>query len=326
MVLAPEVTPQLPRRSPDITIRPGPLTIAHRGASALAPEHTFAAYDLAVAQGADYIELDLQMTSDGTLVALHDHSLERTARGRPIGCSGAVGDKNIDEVKTCDVGSWFNVVNPSLAQDRFVGLAVPSLDEVFERYGRTVRYYIEPKHPHLYPGMEEELLATIDRWNLTAASYTERAVMIQSFHDGCLKKLHALDPKMPLVRLYPSAGHDRFAGDASETARFCVAVAPWYADVTRASIEAARAEGLEVHAYTVNDFLSLKRMMTLNVDGIFTDVPHRLNALCSSLHARAVNPGDHSSERASTRVVVETSHRSHDGFMASSHRFTTLPA
>ena len=61
------------------------LNIGHRGASAYAPEHTFAAYDLALEQGADYIEIDLQMTADGVLVALHDKTLNRTADARK-GC------------------------------------------------------------------------------------------------------------------------------------------------------------------------------------------------------------------------------------------------
>lgn len=279
MVLAAEATRQLAGSLARIAAAPGPLTIAHRGASALAPEHTFAAYDLAVAEGADYIELDLQMTSDRTLVALHDPTLDRTARGPLATCSGAVRDKTVDEVKLCDVGSWFNVVHPARAQDHFTRQRIPTLDEVFERYGSRVRYYVEAKHPHLYPGMEEELLVTIDRWNLTGAAYTERAVVIQSFHPHSLKKLHAMDPNMPLVRLYPFTGDEPFSEDLAETARYCIAVGPCYLDVTPACIEAAHDRGLEVHTYTVNGIRSLKRMMHLNVDGIFTDAPHRLNAL-----------------------------------------------
>ena len=69
------------------------VVIAHRGASADAPEHTFAAYDLALEQGADYLEQDLQLTSDGVLVVLHDGTLDRTASGPAEACTGAVGDK-----------------------------------------------------------------------------------------------------------------------------------------------------------------------------------------------------------------------------------------
>lgn len=291
MVLAAEPTRQLAGSLPRIAAAPAPLTIAHRGASGLAPEHTFAAYDLAVAEGVDYIELDLQMTSDRTLVALHDPTLDRTARGPLATCSGPVRDKTVDEVKLCDVGSWFNIVNPTRAQDHFPSQRIPTLDEVFERYGSRVRYYIEAKHPHLYPGMEEELLVTIDRWNLTGAAYTDRAVVIQSFHPHSLKKLHAMDPNMPLVRLYPFSGDDAFSADLAETARYCVAIGPCYLDVSPACIETAHDRGLEVHAYTVNGVRSLKRMMQLNVDGIFTDVPHRLNALRACSYGAGTSSG-----------------------------------
>jgi glycerophosphoryl diester phosphodiesterase len=66
------------------------LNIGHRGASGYAPEHTIPSYDLALALGADYIEQDLQLTSDGVLVVLHDTTLDRTARGLPENCTGDV--------------------------------------------------------------------------------------------------------------------------------------------------------------------------------------------------------------------------------------------
>src|SRR5262245_58786795 len=98
------------------------LNIGHRGASGYAPEHTFAAYDLARALGADYLEQDLQLTSDGVLVVLHDTTLDRTARGLAANCTGLVADKTLAQIKTCDVGTWFNEANPTLARPEYVGL------------------------------------------------------------------------------------------------------------------------------------------------------------------------------------------------------------
>ncbi|HEX2165607.1 MAG TPA: glycerophosphodiester phosphodiesterase family protein, partial [Longimicrobiales bacterium] len=72
------------------------LVIAHRGASAYAPEHTFASYDMALRMGADFIEQDLQMTSDGVLVVLHDETLDRTTGGR---CTGRVIDHTLEEIR-----------------------------------------------------------------------------------------------------------------------------------------------------------------------------------------------------------------------------------
>src|SRR5262245_55585750 len=135
------------------------LNIGHRGASGYAPEHTIPAYDLALPLGADYIEQDLQLTSDGVLVCLHDTELDRTARGAAENCTGSVGDKTLAQIKTCDVGSWFNDANPGLARPEYVGLQIPTLEEVFVRYGRRVNYYIETKSPETADHMEERLLA-----------------------------------------------------------------------------------------------------------------------------------------------------------------------
>ena len=84
-----------------------PLAVAHRGASGTRPEHTFAAYDRAIEMGADYIEQDLQVTSDGVLVVLHDGTLNRTARGAAENCTGAVNTKTLAQIKTCSAGQWF---------------------------------------------------------------------------------------------------------------------------------------------------------------------------------------------------------------------------
>src|ERR671921_1524356 len=105
------------------------LNIGHRGASAYAPEHTFAAYELALEQGADYIEIDLQMTADGELVALHDKTLNRTANpleGEPTrNCRGLVSKKTLDQLRSCEVGSWFNEAYPQYASEEYATLEIP---------------------------------------------------------------------------------------------------------------------------------------------------------------------------------------------------------
>jgi glycerophosphoryl diester phosphodiesterase len=109
------------------------LNIGHRGASGYAPEHTIPAYDLALRLGADYIEQDLQMTGDGVLVVLHDETLDRTARGSGRDCAGPVITKTLEQIKTCDVGSWFNEAYPQYAKDGYVGLRICTLEENFQR-------------------------------------------------------------------------------------------------------------------------------------------------------------------------------------------------
>ena len=175
--------------------------IGHRGASGHAPEHTIAAYDLAVTLGADYIEQDLQMTRDGVLVALHDPRLDRTARGPAANCSGLVIEKTLAQIKSCDVGSWFNDRFPASARAEYVGLTIPTLEEVFERYGHRVNYYIETKNPGDAPGMEAGLLALMDKYALRQAAAERWQVLIQSFSASSLKTIHGLDPSLPLVLL-----------------------------------------------------------------------------------------------------------------------------
>src|SRR5690606_21915603 len=112
------------------------------------------------------IEQDLQMTADGVLLVLHDATLDRTARGPAAVCTGPVIERTLAEVRECDFGSWFNEARPESANEAFVGLHAPTLDEVFARYGDRVRYYIETKNPEEAPGMEEALLALLRRHGL----------------------------------------------------------------------------------------------------------------------------------------------------------------
>src|SRR5262245_44060883 len=109
------------------------LAIGHRGASGYAPEHTFASYDRAIELRADYIEQDLQLTKDGVLVAMHDPTLDRTARGSAENCKGLVIEKTLAQIKTCDVGSWFNAAFPQHARPEYVGQKIPTLEEIFKR-------------------------------------------------------------------------------------------------------------------------------------------------------------------------------------------------
>lgn len=263
------------RRTPYVGCR-RPLNIGHRGSSGLCPEHTFASYDLALQQGVDYLELDLQMTRDGALVAVHDPTLDRTARGIVEDSRGPIGTKTLEQVKRCDVGSWFNEMHPQRAQQRFVGLGIPTLEEVFQRYGPRASYYIEAKHPVLYPGLEEELLRIIEACGLTGPAHERRAVLIQSFDAASLRKIHALDPDMPLVKLFHRSGDVSISRSLPWVAEYAVAIGPRYLDATERLVCHSHELGLEVHPYTVNSTRNMKRLIDRRVDGIFTDFPCRL--------------------------------------------------
>jgi glycerophosphoryl diester phosphodiesterase len=243
------------------------IVVAHRGASAYAPEHTVPAYDLAIEMAADYIEQDLQMTSDGVLVVMHDASLDRTTS-----CSGLVIDRTLSELAQCDAGSWLS--------PEFQGTRIPTLRELFERYGRHASYYIETKNPAEAPGMEAALLALIDEFELRTAAVEQWQVLIQSFSRDSLLKIHRLDPELPLIQLIEDdRSSEQIRALLPDIGAYAVGIGPARTSVDMALVDAAHDRGLVIHPYTVNLPQEMKRLIALGVDGMFTDCPDRLREL-----------------------------------------------
>jgi glycerophosphoryl diester phosphodiesterase len=262
------------------------LNVGHRGASGYAPEHTIPAYDLALEQGADYIEIDLRMTKDGVLVAMHDDTLDRTAQAQPgvpdRFCTGPVIKRTLEQIKMCDVGSWFNEANPQYANPEYVGLQIPILEEIFQRYGKGVNYYIETKSPESAPGMEEELLQLMDEYSLTDPAAQKWQVLIQSFSAASLQKIHALEPSLPLIQLYSNTETSQTIQTQLDLVRtYAVGIGPSKTDVDAALVEAAHALCLDVHPYTVNETAEMQALIALGVDGMFTNFPAATSALSS---------------------------------------------
>jgi glycerophosphoryl diester phosphodiesterase len=260
------------------------LNIGHRGASGYAPEHTITAYDLALEQGADYIEIDLQMTKDGVLVAMHDETLDRTADA-PEGvpkrfCSGPVIKRTLEQIRMCDVGSWFNETYPEYADEDYVGLQIPTLEEIFQRYGTSVNYYIETKNPEAAPGMEEELLRLMEEYGLTEPAEENWQVLIQSFSAESLMTIHEMNSELPLIQLYSSSEtSESIQASLAEVSTYAVGIGPSKTDVDAALVEAAHALCLDVHPYTVNEPEEMEALIALGVDGMFTNFPDRLEEL-----------------------------------------------
>lgn len=247
---------------------PGVLVIAHRGASGLAPEHTLAAYDLALELGADYLEQDAQVTADGVLVSLHDTTLDRTARGPAADCTGPVATKTLAQLRRCDVGVWKG--------EQFAGERIPTLSEVFARYP-DVNHHVEVKDGD--PRTVRELLRLLDVHGLRSAAHTGWQVLVQSFQPDDLLLVHALDPALPTVQLLaatPPAGPLRDAV-LDLVATYAVGVGPSAGGVDRALVEAAHARCLEVHPYTVDSPERLRELVDAGVDGVFTNRPDVLD-------------------------------------------------
>jgi glycerophosphoryl diester phosphodiesterase len=252
------------------------LVIAHRGASGYAPEHSFAAWDLALAQGADYLEQDLQLTADGVLVVMHDDTLDRTARSAAGPATGRIAEHTLPELAGLEVGSWFNQARPALARSEYQREPIPTLDRVLARYADRASFYIETKQPEAAPGMEEALLGLLGEYRLLVAAEREWRVLVQSFSEASLRKLHRLQPGLPLIRLLERG--ELADGDLAAAASYAVGIGPHHEDVTPALVAAAHQRCLCVHPYTVNRPADQARLAAAGVDGMFTDFPDRLLA------------------------------------------------
>src|SRR5262245_35483178 len=169
-----------------------PQVLAHRGASGSAPETTLAAYRLALQTKVDFLELDVQMTRDGEIVAIHDPRVDRTTNGK-----GRIAERTLQELRRLDAGSWFNARYPEKARPEFVGERIPTLQEIID-VARPSRagLYREIKSPELYPDDFEARVVDLLRRN----SFETR-VLIQSFSARSLQKVATLAPSLPRALL-----------------------------------------------------------------------------------------------------------------------------
>ncbi|OQO98604.1 alkaline phosphatase D family protein [Geobacillus sp. 44B] len=255
--------------------------IAHRGASGYAPEHTLVAYEKAIKMKADYVELDLHMTKDGELIAIHDSTLARTTNVEEVYLDRApwrVKDFTLAEIKKLDAGSWFNKTYPEYAKKQYVGQKIPTLQEVIDfikKKAPKVALYIETKSPDVYPGMEEKLVKILKK-----NGYLKKGkVIFQSFSEASLRKLQEMVPKdIPLIQLYsPDMIQGQNLDDVfNRAAEYAEGVGPDKSLVTPAFMQEAHERHMVVHPYTVNTKEEMVEQLSLGVDGMFTNYPDQL--------------------------------------------------
>src|SRR5215211_378376 len=183
--------------------------VAHRGASAYAPEHTLEAYRLAMEQGAEFVEQDLAVTKDGVLVCIHDLTLDRTTNVEDVfparfsehtsGTNSAprwlVADFTLAEIKQLDAGSWFD--------SRFAAARIPTFQEAIDLVKGKAGLYPELKDPAFYRerslSPERLLAAALEQSGLAADPRTP--LVIQSFDEATIKTLATALPTVPRVWL-----------------------------------------------------------------------------------------------------------------------------
>ena len=244
------------------------LNVSHRGASGYAPEHTLVSYDMGEKMHGDYIEIDLQMTKDGQLIAMHDEKVDRTTDG-----TGSVKDYTLDQIKQLDAGSWFNEKYPQYAKPEYEGLKVPSLEEVFQKFGKNASYYIETKSPNIYPGMEKELLRLVNEYKIN-----KKKLLVQSFSPESLKIMHELDSSVKLVQLISYRSYATVTdAEIAEVKKYAMGVGPNHTYLNEEYIQKIVGSGLEIHPYTVNDKERMKQLIDWGVTGMFTNFPDLLH-------------------------------------------------
>src|ERR1044072_7644524 len=233
------------------------LIIGHRGASAVAPENTIAAFREALAVGADGIEFDVRLTRDGVPVVIHDSTLRRTG-----GLPHRVADLTWAEVSKIDVGSWFAAT--------FANETVPSLADLFTLFqSNDSTLYLEMKcdSPDEQRPLAEACVRAIE-----AHSLKER-VVVECFQLPAIKILKEIDPDIKTVALFEPTftnlsvlSHQRIINHATDVG--AAALALHHRLARESLVQKAKAAGLHVAVWTVDDPTWIKRARTIGIDAL----------------------------------------------------------
>jgi glycerophosphoryl diester phosphodiesterase len=225
-----------------------PQLIAHRGGPAYEPENTLAAFQNAVAVGADWIEMDVQRSHDGALMVIHDEKVNRTTDG-----TGRVGDLTLERIRALDAGN---------------GERVPTFEEVIALAREAgIGLLPEAKSPDLYPGIEADMARA-----LAEGSYADRTV-VQSFEPDALERIQEIDSDLQVCPLYGLWTLDLSRPRPSEASVLCpmaemVVLNPWM-------IRQAHAQGRQVFVWfgVIEHPVVMRFLLALGADGLMVDDP-----------------------------------------------------
>lgn len=284
------------------------MLVAHRGASSLAAEHTLAAYEAAIASGADALECDVRLTRDGHLVCVHDRTVNRTSNGQ-----GVVSALDLQSLDSLDFSSWYAAAHQDpdsadalvpdspylagVAPDRIErGGGVLTLDRLLQLVhdaDRHVRLLIETKHPTRYGGLVEKTLvdalarfgwtgtlpATLPIDPTTIPPDLGNRVVVMSFAATAVRRIRLLAPAIPTVLLL-----ERFLPPKRAAAKLPAGtpIAGPGLHLLRTDpqfVERAHARGVRVFVWTVNAPADVEFVLDLGVDTIITDRPAEVRAL-----------------------------------------------
>ena len=248
-----------------------PQVVAHRGSSHDTAEHTLAAYEKAVAVGADGLECDVRLTADGHLVCVHDRDLRRTAATK-----GVVSTMNLAELDELDFASWKNpwaeMDDEAPEMDREAGrvLTLRRLLEMVAEQDRPIEVAIETKHPTRYGGLvERRLVELLADFGWTGADSPAR---VMSFSFNAVSRVRRLAPEIPVVMLVDKAHHwpvlrplvadDWIIGPDMKELHA-------HPGLGRHLVRAGR----EIHVWVVNTRADLDLCLSLGVTAVISDRP-----------------------------------------------------
>ena len=254
-----------------------PLIIGHRGASALAPENTLAAFRRAIADGADGIEFDVRLARDGVAVVIHDATLERTGL-----LKRRVANLTAAELKAADVGSWFGKrgrVGLAASEREFAGEPVPLLQQVFKLFEENKgRLYLEMK---ANAGTRSDLVAEVVR--MIRQSPVRSRVVVECFDLALIERAKAIDSSIRTAALFepklskPSTLVPRNLADVAQAAG-ADEIALHHSLARRRIIEQALRLDQRVVVWTVDNPSWVAKAQTLEIHALITNNPARLLA------------------------------------------------
>jgi glycerophosphoryl diester phosphodiesterase len=259
-----------------------PLLFAHRGASALAPENTIEAFDLATRFGADVLEMDVHMTQDGEVVVLHDDTLERTTDG-----AGPVAGMAYNDLRRLDAGYRFTTPNgakPFLGR----GCTVPRLEEVLRTFAHMgFNIEIKQANPTMVPAVLRLLERFAPRGVVLAAADPVVMQQIEAASPGCALGLSTAQVKQVMWAAttgwsVPVALHGR-----------ALQIPPRWRGIpvaTRRVVACARRCAMPVHVWTINQPIAATRLLAYDIDGIMSDDPARLASEVDAFRNRRSTP------------------------------------
>jgi glycerophosphoryl diester phosphodiesterase len=234
---------------------PRPLVFAHRGASAHAPENTLAAFELALAHGANGVELDAKLSADGEVIVIHDATIDRTT-----GEKGHVSKLTLAALRELDAGSFFSA--------EFRGEKIPTLAEVFETIGRRTLINVElTNYATPRDGLANKVCDLVKRFGL------EERILFSSFLSSNLKRTRGLLPDVPRGLLALGGWMGWWARSFGFNFGDYQALHPNLEDVSPRQVARVHRLKRRVLVWTVNTSDDMRRLISWGVDGIFTDEP-----------------------------------------------------